>query len=210
MQFLNRHAAGEALAYELESRHLIKPLVLAIPRGGVEVAYPVAQALRAPLEIIIPRKIGAPHQPEFAVGAVAPNGTTIFNQEILKSLHLTEKDLQPLVEQELKEVERRMRLYRKGKHPVSFKGRSIILVDDGLATGLTVQAAIIELRKQAPAYLLLAVPVAPADTLERLRPLVDEIVCLKIPDNFFAVGQFYVSFEQTTDETVLQRLNTEK
>jgi len=206
MKFANRTEAGKSLAKILAKKKYNDPLVLAIPRGGVVVAHPVAKALAAELDIIIPRKIGLPFNPEVAIGALSPDGTVVLNDDLLNYLNLSKEALKPIIEQELEEIKRRTKTYRGKNSPPAVRGRSLILVDDGIATGLTVLAALRELRKQNPSQLILAVPVAPQDTLERLRPEVDDIVCLLVPDDFQAVGQFYHSFEQISDEKVLRLL----
>lgn len=206
MKFADRRDSGKRLAERLSRKSFVNPLILAIPRGGVVVAHPIARALNAELDLIIPRKIGAPHNPEVAVGAVAPDGTTIFNEELLNYLGLTKDSLQPVIDKEMKEIERQTKAYRGPAPPPSINGRTVILVDDGLATGYTAQAALIGLKGQKPERLILTIPVAPEDTLERLRPWVDEIVCLLVPADFRAVGQYYFSFPQTTDEEVLRLL----
>ncbi|HHU31465.1 MAG TPA: phosphoribosyltransferase [Clostridia bacterium] len=206
MKFANRTEAGKNLAEVLAKEKYNDPLVLAIPRGGVVVAHPVAQALAAELDIIIPRKIGSPYNPEIAIGAIAPDGTVVLNRSLITYLKLTEEDLKSLIDQEMHEIERRTKTYRGTAEPPLVNDRSVILVDDGIATGLTVLAALKGLKMQKPSQLILAVPVAPQDTLDRLYPEVDDIVCLLIPGDFQAVGQFYTSFDQTSDEEVLRLL----
>ncbi|MDH7479973.1 MAG: phosphoribosyltransferase family protein, partial [Syntrophomonadaceae bacterium] len=179
--------------------------VLAIPRGGVEVAHPIARELKAPLDLIIPRKIGAPFNPELAIGAVAPDGTTLL-QPGWESFGLDEERLRQVVERELKEIQRRMTAYRGEVPEPAVEGRTVILVDDGIATGFTVEAALESLRRRPLQKLILAVPVAPPDTVRRLQPKVDEIVCLLIPHDFYAVGQFYDDFGQTEDAEVVRLL----
>ncbi len=179
------------------------PVVLGIPRGGVMVAYEVAMSLDAPLDVIIPRKVGAPGNPELAIGAVAPDGTLVVDEALVKMLGVDEGYLQEETQRQRAEIERRTDLYRHGRPAAELAGASVILVDDGIATGATVLAALRGLRSQDPARVILAVPVAPPDTLERLAPEADAIVCLATPEPFYAVGQFYRHFEQTSDEEVI-------
>lgn len=205
MRFANRGEAGRMLAQVLKEKNYRDPLVLAIPRGGVVVAQPVARELKAPLDLIIPRKIGAPANPEMAVGAVAPDGTTLLMPGYERH-GLTEKALQRVVEREVAEIRRRMASYRGDVPEPIVDGRTVILVDDGIATGYTVEAALESLRRRPVSQLVLAVPVAPPDTIERLRLKVDEVVCLAVPSMFYAVGQFYEDFNQTTDQEVVKIL----
>ncbi|MGB9662517.1 MAG: phosphoribosyltransferase [Moorellaceae bacterium] len=202
MLFRDRADAGMKLAEALKEYAGQDVLVLAIPRGGVVVARPVAEALAAELDLIVPRKVGAPGNPELAIAAVAPDGTVIYNHGILKALKLRPEDLAPAVSRELEEIKRRMQVYRGGREKPQVQGRTVIVIDDGLATGLTMEAALISLAREQPRKLILAVPVAPSDTIERLRPLVHRVVCLATPDPFYAVGQFYFSFTQVGDDEV--------
>lgn len=204
--FADRVDAGRRLAERLAGREYPQGLVLAIPRGGVVVGAEIARALGLLLDIIIPRKIGAPYNPELAIGAVTQDGTAIFNEELLRRFSLTQAAKEKLVAEAVAETNRRMRLYRGDKPVLSWHGRTIILTDDGIATGFTVTAALRSLRKADPQRIVLAVPVAPPDTLETLRPEVDELICLLVPEIFMAVGQFYYSFEQTSDQEVISLL----
>lgn len=204
--FADRIDAGRRLAARLAGRTYENGLVIAIPRGGVVVGAEVARALQLPLDIIIPRKIGAPHNPELAIGAVTQDGTAIFNEELLRHFHLPEEMKKQLVAAAVAETRRRLQLYRHGKPQPSWRDRTIILTDDGIATGYTVLAALRSLRRADPKEIILAVPVAPPDTVELLEPEVDELVCLLIPEVFLAVGQFYYHFEQTSDEEVIALL----
>jgi len=167
----------------------------------------VARSLKIPLDLVIPRKIGAPHNPEAAVGAVAQDGTTIFNHQALSVLGIREEDLQEVVEEQIKEIRRRMKMYRGREDYPSYDNRQVIVVDDGIATGYTVLAALRSVKNMFKLKeLVLAVPVAPSDTLEILKTEVDRVVCLLTPPDFYAVGQFYVDFSQTTDEEVISLL----
>lgn len=206
MLFKDRKEAGKKLAQALNSFSGRDALVLAIPRGGVVVAEPVAEALEAELDVIIPRKVGAPGNKELAVAAVAPDGTVLYNERALNLLGLNKEDLAPEIEKEIKEIKRRLQVYRGHREEPRVKDRVVIVIDDGLATGFTMEAALVSLTKKEPRELILAVPVAPPDTLERLRSLVNEAVCLVTPEPFYAVGQFYLSFPQVEDEEVLSIL----
>lgn len=206
MLFKDRKEAGKKLAQVLNHFSGRDALVLAIPRGGVVVAEPVAEALEAELDVIIPRKVGAPGNKELAVAAVAPDGTVLYNERALNLLGLNKEDLAPEIEKEIKEIKRRLQVYRGHREEPRVKDRVVIVIDDGLATGFTMEAALASLTKKEPRELILAVPVAPPDTLERLRSLVNEAVCLVTPEPFYAVGQFYLSFPQVEDEEVLSIL----
>jgi putative phosphoribosyl transferase len=204
--FADRRDAGRRLAASLQ--HLKRPgvIVLGIPRGGVIVAAEAAAALDALLDIIVPRKIGAPFNPELAVGAVAPDGTVFFDEALIAYVGIDRKDLERQAAGELREIGRRLALYRGGRPAPEYSGRTVILVDDGIATGYTIQAALRSLRQQKPDRLVLAVPVAPRDSLARLGQDADEVVCLLVPEDFYAVGQFYADFRQTSDQEVIEAL----
>ncbi|NPV29416.1 MAG: phosphoribosyltransferase [Firmicutes bacterium] len=206
MIFSDRKDAGRRLAEKLLKFRGENLLVLGIPRGGVIVAAEVAEALDAPLDVIIPRKIGAPFNQELAVGAVAPDGTVLYDETMMRYLGLDESLLKRQISRELEEIRRRLKLYRGEQEPLDLEGRTAILVDDGIATGFTVQAALRSLRRQKPARLVLAVPVAPWEAVVRLKPEVDELIFLLNPEVFYAVGQFYKDFRQTTDEEVIAAL----
>ncbi len=188
MLFKNRSEAGMLLADALKGYAGPDTIVLALPRGGVVVGYEVAKALRAPLDVIITRKIGAPGIPEYAIGAVAENGEVLLNDEEIKH--------------QKSEIERRKILYRGGRQLPSLKGRRVILVDDGIATGFTVKTSIRAVRAEKPREIVLAVPVAPDDVIDELAATVDAVVCLATPQPFIAVGAWYQRFEQTTDDEV--------
>jgi putative phosphoribosyl transferase len=178
--------------------------VLALPRGGVPIGYEVAVKLAAPLDIVLVRKIGAPWQPELALGAIADGDQPelVTNRDILMELGVSEADLKQAGEKQLREIERRRRLYLAGRAPVPLLGRTAILVDDGIATGATMRAALRATRRRQPAAIVLAVPVAPPETIEELRPEADEVICLHTPAGFGGVGQFYANFEQVDDAPV--------
>ena len=207
MQFIDRRDAGRRLAEALGFlRGRPGLVVLAVPRGGVVVGAEVARALKAPLDIVIARKIGAPDNPELAIGAVAPDGTAVFDDEMVQSLGISERYKQAAAEQARQEIERRLRLYRGDRPPLDVAGKTAILTDDGVATGMTTLAAIRYLRKQRPRELVLAVPVGPPDTVAMLSREVDRAVVLYMPEVFWAVGVFYQRFEQTSDEEVVALL----
>ncbi len=201
--FMNRRDAGQQLAAKLIGYKNKNPFVLGIPRGGVVVAAEVARELGAPLDVIIPRKIGAPFNKELAVGAVAPDGTTIFDERALFMLGITKADLEDQVRQELEEISSRSNTYRGNRKPPVLQGKTVIMVDDGIATGMTAKAALKLVRKLNPDTLVLAVPVASMEAVSQLNQDVDELVCLLVPDVFYAVGQFYQDFRQTSDQEVI-------
>ncbi len=207
MLFNDRRDAGRRLAKSLAAKELRRPVVLGIPRGGVVVAYEVARALGAPLDVVIPRKIGAPGNPELAIGALAQDGTLVVDQALVDALGVDKDYLEQEAQRQRGEIERRLKLYRQGEPPVELGGAGVVVVDDGIATGATVLAALRGLRSSKPERLILAVPVAPPDTLERLRAEADEVICLSAPEPFYAVGQFYRHFEQTADEEVVDLLS---
>lgn len=204
MPFRDRLDAGRRLAAALSRYKGKKPLVLALPRGGVPVAAEIAAALDGELDLMLVRKIGVPVQPELAMGAVA-EGTPPFvvrNEDVIAFSGVTPEEFQSACEREIVEIERRRRQYIGEHARVALKGRIVILVDDGIATGATVKAALQAIRRQAPSRLVLAVPVAPPDTVEALRPLVDDLVCLETPEPFGAIGYFYSDFSQLRDADV--------
>jgi putative phosphoribosyl transferase len=209
LPFEDRPAAGRMLAGRL--RHLAGEgtLVLALPRGGVPVGFEVARALEAPLDLVLVRKIGAPGHEELGLGAVVDGAQPhlFLNPEVMRSVRPDPGYVEAEERRQLAEIERRRRRYRGGRPPPAIAGRTVIVVDDGIATGGTARAALEALRLQKPARLVLAVPVAPADTLATLAPLVDETVCLAAPEPFYAVGAYYREFAQTTDEEVVALLD---
>lgn len=202
--FRNRTEAGKQLAQELAAFAEKDALLLAIPRGGVVVAAEIARLLNFFIDLIIPRKIGAPYNPEVAVGAVTQDGTTLFNQRLIELLGISRRELEERVSDEVDEIQRRMVLYGAGRNLGKSSGRQLIVVDDGVATGYTMQAALRSARSYGPKELIVAIPVAPRDILELLEKEVDRAICMLVPENFYAVGQYYESFEQTNDEEVIQ------
>jgi putative phosphoribosyl transferase len=194
---------GSALAHYAHRRDVA---VLALPRGGVPVAYEVALLLQAPLDIFIVRKLGVPSEPELAMGAVASGGVRVLNQDVVHALEISEQTIERVADRELEEIERRERIYREGRPAPSLAGKIAVLVDDGLATGSTMRAAARALKLQQPTKIVVAVPVAAPATCAEIGREVDEIVCLATPEPFYAVGQWYQDFAQTTDEEVQELL----
>jgi putative phosphoribosyl transferase len=209
VRFADRAEAGRALAQRLLLLHLAGPIVvLALPRGGVPVGAEVARALGAPLDLVLVRKIGAPWQPELAVAAVV-DGTppqTVIDEEVRRSVGVDAHYIELHAEKELLEIARRREVYLRGRAPVAVEGRTAIVVDDGIATGTTMRAALKALRMRRPARLVMAVPVAPPDTIAALRGEVDQIVCLAQPYPFHAVGLYYADFHQVGDDEVIAAL----
>jgi putative phosphoribosyl transferase len=203
--FADRGEAGRRLAEGLMHLAGQSPVVLALPRGGVPVAFEIARALEAPLDVVLVRKIGAPFQPELALGAVVDGGRaeTVLNDDLVRELQIPEGYIADESARQLEEIERRRELYLEGRAGVPVEGRTVIVVDDGIATGATMEAALHATRRANPKRLVLAVPVAPPDTIERLRPQADEVVCLATPRLFGAIGAFYDDFRQLTDEEVV-------
>jgi putative phosphoribosyl transferase len=206
--FLDRRDAGARLAMALERFKEHKPVILALPRGGVPVAFEVARALEAELDLLLVRKIGAPGHRELAIGAVVDgkNPQLVLNREIIAHASPPPGYIEAEQKRELAEIERRRQLYRGAEPPPDLKGRTVIVIDDGIATGATMKAALRGVRQNAPRRLVLAVPVAPPDTLQALAAECDEVVCLSAPEWFHAVGSHYVDFAQTTDEEVVSLL----
>lgn len=205
--FRNRQHAGELLAALLSAyRGQENTLVLALPRGGVPVAAVLARELGLPLDVFPVRKLGAPSQPEYAMGAIAVNGLVVLHQHAIASLRVSPSALDTVIAREHEELLRQERVYRDPRPPLILAGKTVILVDDGLATGYTMLAAIRAAREQHPARIVVAVPIAPPETLDLLRPEADEVVCVHIPRELFAIGQFYEDFSQTTDDEVRDAL----
>ncbi|TYB81982.1 phosphoribosyltransferase [Maritimibacter fusiformis] len=206
--FANRTEAGKRLAEALGGRKLTRPVVLALPRGGVPVAIPVADRLDAPLDLLMVRKIGAPGNPELAAGAVVngPAHQVDFNPGVLRGLGLTPADFDAAVQEKLAEIAARRKLWLAGRAPVDVAGRSVIVVDDGIATGSTMRAALKGLAGKGAAEVILAIPVAPEDTLADLEALADHVLCLETPEHFYAVGAHYADFGQVADDTVTAQM----
>jgi putative phosphoribosyl transferase len=201
--FRNRSEAGQILAKHLQ-HYKNRPgvLVLGLPRGGVPVAYEVSHDLNAPLDVFVVRKLGVPGHQELAMGAIASGGVRILHEGVIRELGIPERTIDIVSENETRELERREQIYRGERPAPQIDNRTIIVVDDGLATGSSMRAAVRALRQQNPSRLVVAVPTAPADTCNQLREIVDEVVCAVTPDPFFAVGGSYADFSQTTDDEV--------
>lgn len=203
--FADREEAGRRLAAELPA--LERPVVLGLPRGGVPVAAAVARALGAPLDVIVVRKLGVPVQPELAMGAVASGGVRVVNDDVLREAGVTPAVLEKVAARELALVESRARLYRGDRPVTELGGRDVVLVDDGLATGATMRAAVAAVGAHGPSRVVVAVPVAPAETVAAFVRAGVEIVCLHVPQTFLAVGSWYRDFAQVTDEEVIRLLS---
>jgi predicted phosphoribosyltransferase len=207
MPFLDRRAAGQALASRLASyADRADILVLALPRGGVPVAFEVARTLGAPLDVFLVRKLGAPGHEELALGAIASGGVRVLNDDLVRRLRITPSEIAEVTAREERELGRREAAYRGSRPRVPVAGRTVILVDDGLATGASMKAAVAALRAEQPARVVVAVPVAAADTCDELRRDVDDVVCAATPEPFVAVGAWYEDFAQTSDEEVRRLL----
>jgi putative phosphoribosyl transferase len=207
--FDDRTAAGRALAEHLLQRDFVDPVVLALPRGGVPVGVEIARALKAPIDLVLVRKIGVPYQPELAAAAVVDGGAAevIVNEDTIAMTGVTPTYIAQQTQQELAEIERRRELYLKGTRRIPLEGRTLIVVDDGVATGASVRAALKALRRRNPRRLILAVPVAPIDTVERLQAESDEVVCLATPEPFYAISLHYRDFHQVPDSEVVRLLD---
>ncbi len=210
-QYRDRKDAGQRLAEGLEAyRDRDDVLVLGLPRGGVPVAYEVAKALHAPLDVYLVRKLGVPGHEELAMGAIATGGVMSLNREVIDEMGIPDEVIRAVSLREWQEMARRESLYRGDSAPPEVAGKTVILVDDGLATGSTMRAAIAALKKQGPARVVVAVPVAAAQTCALLRSTVDDVICPYTPDQFFAVGLWYHDFSPTTDEQVRNLLHDSK
>lgn len=206
--FRNREEAGRILAEELtQYRNDATALILALPRGGVAVGYQLSLALHAPLDVFMTRKIGAPGNPEYAIGAVTETGSHHLNQEAINSFGLSRHELERLIQLQEKEIARRKDLYRQGRPLPQLTGRTVLLVDDGIATGSTFLASALAIRSLKPHRLVGAIPVGPPSTIREVRSHMDELVVLMTPDPFHAVGAFFSDFTQIQDRDVIQYLN---
>jgi predicted phosphoribosyltransferase len=202
VRFRDRIEAGQLLGRALAAHTIENAIVLALPRGGVPVGYEVAKALGAPLDVFIVRKLGVPGQEELAMGAIASGGVRVLNRDVIDYARVTQQQLDAVAAREERELDRREAEYRRDRAPLDVRGRTVIIVDDGLATGSTMRAAVQALRAMEPKRVIVAVPVGAAQGCEEFREIVDEIVCLRTPDPFEAVGQWYDDFTQTTDAEV--------
>lgn len=209
MNILNRVDAGRRLAEKLGAYARRKDvLVLGIPRGGVPVAFQVAAELEAPLDVFVVRKLGVPGYEELAFGAIATEGIRIVDPQIVEEAGISDLEIELIAAKQRQELDRRERIYRGGRPPLNLRGKTIILVDDGIATGASTRAAILALRQLNPASIVLAAPIAPASTCRRLRAEVDDLICLDTPEIFYAIGELYDDFSQVSEEevtTLLQR-----
>ncbi|HEX6536635.1 MAG TPA: phosphoribosyltransferase [Gemmatimonadaceae bacterium] len=206
-RFTGRTEAGRELALRLAHLRDLDPIVLALPRGGLPVAHEIARSLRAPLDVLIVRKLGVPWHPELAMGAIATGGVRALNDDVIAETGVTEEELEAATARERAELDRRERVYRAGRPAPALRGRTVVLVDDGIATGATVRAAIAVVRAQDPARLVLAVPVVQASIAIELSRDVDEIACVLAPRELFAIGAWYDSFPQLADEDVRATLD---
>lgn len=211
MQFIDRQDAGKQLAKQLEA-YANRPdaIILALPRGGVPVAVEVAKALQLPLDVWIVRKLGTPQHEEMAMGAIASGDIRVMNQQLVHELNISEAAIAQVVNTEKKELERREQLYRHNRPRPELGGKTVLLIDDGLATGATMSAAAISIQQKKPARLVIAVPVASYEACTEIRKMVDEVVCVLTPRPFGAVGNWYQNFPQTSDQevqTLLQQAN---
>jgi putative phosphoribosyl transferase len=199
----DRIEAGHLLAEKLTAyANRTDVLVLALPRGGVPVAYEIAKSLNAPLDVFVVRKLGVPWQPELAMGAIASGGVRVLNEDVVRAYGITEDEIASVEVEEKKELDRRERVYRGGRAALDVEGRTVILVDNGIATGTTVRAGLMALRKLRPARIVVAVAVAPKSTYEKLKADADEVICILAPEAFYAISLWYERFQQTTDEEV--------
>jgi putative phosphoribosyl transferase len=207
-QFVDRREGGKALAAELADYNPPKDaVILALPRGGVPVAFEVARELKAPLDIILVRKLGVPGQEELGFGAIASGGITIFNESLVGALKMPDSMIQRIIEREEKELERREKLYRRNRPPLNLKGKTVIIVDDGLATGATMRAGLAAVKTQKPKQIIVAAPVASSETCNEIINKSDYLcICAMTPEPFYGVGFWYRNFDQTSDVEVIELL----
>jgi putative phosphoribosyl transferase len=204
--FKDREEAGRILANRLTKYADQKPIVLGLPRGGVPVAFEVAKALKAPLDVYVVRKLGVPGHEELAMGAIASGDVRVLNKPVVEDLRISEEAIETETRKEQEELKRRELLYRGKRPPLDVSNRTVVLVDDGIATGSTIKAAIAALKKQKAGRIVVAVPVAPASTIDELKTEVDEVVCVSTPEFFYAISLWYDEFLQTSDEEVRELL----
>lgn len=208
MIFRDRHHAGEELVKSLKKyKDDPNAVVIGLPRGGVVNAYEAAKGLNLPLDIVYPRKIGAPFNPELAIGAITESGEGILNEPLVMQLGVSDNYIKRTIESEKAVAQKRLKMYRKDKPKIPLEGKTVIIVDDGLATGATMKAAIKSVQSEGADRIVIAVPVSPPDTLEEIKELVDEAISLDTPPFFAAVGEFYQDFSQTEDEEVIELLH---
>jgi len=205
--FRDRTEAGRVLAAKLgEYANRGDVVVLALPRGGVPVGFEVAKALNAPLDVFVVRKLGLPGQEELAMGAIASGGARVLNRELIRAVGIPAEVVEQVTQEEQRELERREREYRDGRPPVNVRGQTVILVDDGLATGSSMRVAVVALKQKEPAQIVVAAPVAPRESCAELEAVADRVVCALTPEPFGGVGQWYADFSQTSDEEVRGQL----
>lgn len=206
--FKDRRDAGKQLAKELvKYKGQDDAIVLGLPRGGVPVAFEVAESLKLPLDVFIVRKLGVPGQPELAMGAIASGGIQVLNDSVVRRAGISESQIDDVAQQEREELKKREKAYRGARPDIDLQGKTVLLVDDGLATGASMRAAISALREHNPDKIIVAVPTAPPDTCQEFEPDVDQIICLRTPTPFWGVGGSYQNFSQTTNEEVRELLN---
>ncbi|KZL89287.1 phosphoribosyltransferase [Clostridium magnum] len=205
--FVDRKDAGEKLSVELEKFKDENPIVLAIPRGGIVAAYETIKKFGFQWDLIIPRKIGLPQNKEIAIGAVSLDGTYLLNEEHIDILNISQEYIEKEISEQIEEIKRRLNKYKGNENFPDVRNKTVIIIDDGIATGFTIQAAIKSIKEHDAKKIILAVPVAPQDTVSLLEKIVDEVICLLIPNEFYAVGLYYESFEQTTDEEVFNMVD---
>lgn len=205
--FVDRRDAGEKLSVELEKFKDESPIVLAIPRGGIVTAYESIKKFGFQWDLIITRKIGLPQNKEIAIGAVSLDGTYLLNEEYIDILNISQEYIEKEISEQIEEIKRRLNKYKGNENFPDVKNKTVIIIDDGIATGFTIQAAIKSIKKHAAKKIILAVPVAPQETISLLEKIVDEVICLIIPSEFYAVGLHYKNFEQTTDEEVFNMVD---
>lgn len=206
--FEDRRAAGRALVPELQRCDLDNPIILGLPRGGVPLAYEIAIALRAPLDTIVVRKLGVPSQPELAFGAIASGGVRVINSDVVETVFgLDDETIEQIAGREMQELRRREQAYRLERPYPELAGKDVVLVDDGLATGATMRAAAEAVKTKSPSSVIVAVPVGSSSAVARVAAIVDRVICLETPASFYAVGQFYGDFRQTSDEEVRELLH---
>ena len=203
----DRRTAGRALVPELRRCDLHDPIILGLPRGGVPLAYEIAVALHAPLDTIVVRKLGVPSQPELAFGAIASGGVRVINDDVVRSVFGLDDDvIERIADREMRELLRREKAYRLDRPYPELEGKDVVLVDDGLATGATMRAAAMAVKTRSPASIVVAVPVGSSSAVARVAAVVDRVICLESPASFYAVGQFYADFRQTSDQEVRELL----
>lgn len=204
MTFLNRSDAGEKIATSLKKFKDEDVIVLAIPRGGLEIAYDTIKKFDFKWDLIIPRKIGAPHNKEFAIGAVSVDGSYFINEDYVKKFNISQDYIEQEVTDQIDEIKRRMKEYRGKDTFPEVKDKTVIIIDDGIATGFTILAVIKAVKKKRAKKIILAIPVGPRETIEEFKEIVDEVICLYIPDEFYAVGSYYMDFKQVEDVEVFK------